>query len=147
MVSRDFDDNLIGIGTNFIDNVYQVKSVTNVSVANTMIGISTTGTGTTIVRRINTKVTGISTISFSSTNIYFDSTVHRYDSSGIGTGSGYSGTTVPDNYFGNFSWGKIELEFRSENNQFNFYGIGGIGGISTSAYVIRTVPLKYVNYK
>jgi hypothetical protein len=50
------------------------------------------------------------------------------------------------NYFGNFSWGKIQLTGRSENNEFNFYGQHGVGGISTSAYVIREIPLKSKNY-
>ena len=42
--------------------------------------------------------------------------------------------------------GKIQLTARTEENEFNFYGNVGVGGISTSAYVIRTAPLKYLDY-
>jgi hypothetical protein len=146
ITSRDTSNNVIGIGTNFIDNVYQVDSVSNVSVANTTIGIATVGSATTTIRRVFARISGISTLTFDSTNIRFDSTGFTFDSTGIGSGSGYSGGITTSNYFGNFSWGKIELTARTEENEFNFYGNSGIGGISTSAYVIRTVPLKYLNY-
>ena len=146
ITSRDTSNNVIGIGTNFIDNVYQVESVSNVSVANTTIGIATVGSATTTIRRVFARISGISTLTFDSTNIRFDSTGFTFDSTGIGSGSGYSGGITTSNYFGNFSWGKIELTARTEENEFNFYGNSGVGGISTSAYVIRTVPLKYLNY-
>jgi hypothetical protein len=120
IMSRDTSNNVIGIGTNFVDNVYQVNSVSNVSVANTTIGIATVGSATTTVRRVFARI-----------------------SSSIG----YSGGITTSNYFGNFSWGKIKLRSRTEENEFNFYGNVGVGGISTSAYAIRTVPLKYIDYK
>ena len=124
ITSKDISNNTIGIGTNFINNVYQVKSVSNVSVANTAIGIATVGTATTTVRRVNAIVSGISTIS-------------GYSGVGIGT------TTIS---FGNFSWGKIVLLGRSKENTYNFYGNVGVGGISTSGVVKRTLPLKFENY-
>jgi hypothetical protein len=66
----------------------------------------------------------------------------------ISSSIGYSGIGITtSNYFGNFSWGKIKLRSRTEENEFNFYGNVGVGGISTSAYAIRTVPLKYIDYK
>jgi len=120
ITSRDTSNNVIGIGTNFVDNVYQVESVSNVSVANTAIGIATVGSATTTVRRVFARI-----------------------SSSIG----YSGGITTSNYFGNFSWGKIDLPLRNEENEFNFYGNVGVGGISTSAYVIRTSPLRYIDYK
>jgi len=121
ITSRDTSNNIIGIGTNFINNVYQVKSVSNVSVANTAIGIATVGSATTTVRRVSAIVSGISTIS-------------GYLGVGIGT------TSIS---FGNFSWGKIELTSRSKENTYNFYGNVGVGGISTSGVVKRTLPLKF----
>jgi hypothetical protein len=124
ITSKDIDNNTIGIGTDFVNNVYQVQSVSNVSVANTAIGIATVGTATTTVRRVNAIVSGISTIS-------------GYSGVGIGT------TTLS---FGNFSWGKIVLLGRSKENTYNFYGNVGVGGISTSGVVKRTLPLKFENY-
>ena len=146
ITSRDTSNNIIGIGTNFVDNVYQVESVSNVSVANTAIGIATVGAGTTIVRRIFARISGISTVNFSSTNITFDSTTFTFDSTGIGSGSGYSGGITTSNYFGNFSWGRIELTGRTKENTYNFYGNNGVGGISTSGAVKRTLPLRFENY-
>jgi hypothetical protein len=146
ITSRDTSNNIIGIGTNFVDNVYQVESVSNVSVANTAIGIATVGAGTTIVRRILARISGISTVDFSSTNITFDSTTFTFDSTGIGSGSGYSGGITTSNYFGNFSWGRIELTGRTKENTYNFYGNNGVGGISTSGAVKRTLPLRFENY-
>lgn len=146
IISKDINNNIIGIGTNFVDNVYQVESVSNVSVANTTIGIATVGAGTTIVRRILARISGISTVTFSSSNITFDSTTFTFDSSGIGSGSGYSGGIATSNYFGNFSWGRIELTGRTKENTYNFYGNNGVGGISTSGAVKRTLPLKFQNY-
>ena len=124
ITSKDTSNNTIGIGTNFINNVYQVKSVSNVSVANTAIGIATVGTATTMVRRVSATVSGISTIS-------------GYSGVGIGT------TAIR---FGNFSWGKIELTSRTKENTYNFYGNVGVGGISTSGVVKRTNPLRFSDY-
>ena len=124
ITSKDSSGNTIGIGTNFVYNVYQVQSVSNVSVANTAIGIATVGTATTTIRRVNAIVSGISTIS-------------GYSGVGIGT------TTIS---FGNFSCGKIGLLGRSKENTYNFYGNVGVGGISTSGVVKRTLPLKFENY-
>jgi len=124
ITSKDIDNNTIGIGTDFVNNVYQVQSVSNVSVANTAIGIATVGTATTTIRRVSARVSGISTIS-------------GYSGVGIGT------TAIS---FGNFSWGKIVLLGRSKENTYNFYGNIGVGGISTSGVVKRTLPLKFENY-
>ena len=124
ITSKDSGGNTIGIGTDFVNNVYQVQSVSNVSVASTAIGIATVGTAVTTIRRVNAIVSGISTIS-------------GYSGVGIGT------TAIS---FGNFSWGKIVLLGRSKENTYNFFGNTGVGGISTSGVVKRTLPLKFENY-
>jgi len=129
---------IIGIGTQFLDNVYQVSSVQNIAV--NIIGI-----GTTHVRRVHAK-TGISTVDFSSTLITFDSTAYEFSSIGIGFGSGTFLGISTSNYFGNFSWGKIALSEPLENGTFNSYTLRGTGGITTSTLVNRTAPLKYLNY-
>jgi len=49
-------------------------------------------------------------------------------------------------FFGEFSWGKIELGGRVEASSFNAYTQKGIVGITTSAVVNRVEPLKYVGY-
>ena len=50
-------------------------------------------------------------------------------------------------FFGEFSWGKIDLGGRgSAPSAFNAYTEQGIVGITTSAVVNRVEPLKYVGY-
>jgi hypothetical protein len=113
LLSKDSSGTTIAIGTSFIDNVYQVTSVS--SVTSTILGI-----GTTVVSRVNVTVTGM--------------------------GITNSGIITTSTYFGNYSWGKINLTSRSENNEFTFYGNNGVSGITTSSLVNRSEPLKYKNY-
>ena len=62
---------------------------------------------------------------------------------------GFSGITTSD-FFGSFSWGKIEINARGESNSYNAYTLSGIGGegtgISTSTLVTRSNFLKFKNY-
>ena len=54
------------------------------------------------------------------------------------------------NFFGSFSWGRIDLTSRSGLNTYTAYTQAGIGtngtGISTSMIVQRTNKLKSKNY-
>ena len=111
--SKDNSGSTIAIGTSFVDNVYQVISVSNFT--STILGI-----GTTVVSRVNVTVTGM--------------------------GITNSGIITTSTYFGNYSWGKINLTSRSENNEFTFYGNNGVSGITSSALVNRSESLKYKNY-
>jgi hypothetical protein len=101
----------VGIGSTFLDNVYQVAAV---SIAQT----STIGFGFTYVAKV--------TVSVSSYN-------------GL-SGIGYS------NFYGEFSWGKINLSSRSKENLYGAYTNNGFTGISTGSIASRKIPLKYLNY-
>ena len=137
ITSLDTGNSTIGIGTRFVDNIYQVD--TTFITQSSVIGI-----GTTQVRRVYARISGIGTLDFSSTSIEFDSTLYTLDA--ISGGSGYLGIVTTSNYFGNYSWGKIQLSSRSELNEFNSYNQNGGSGINTSSYVIRTSPLRYAGY-
>jgi len=113
--SFDSSSNIIGVGTQYIDNVYQVSSASDVEV-------NIPGIGTTTARRIYVNC-GITSI--------FNSI-----SSGFTTSS----------YLGNYSWGKVIVSEPLINGSFNSYTLNGVGGITTSAYLNRTSPLKYLNY-
>ena len=63
--------------------------------------------------------------------------------SGVGT-VGIASTASPF-VNGDFSWGKINFDSLPKNS-YSFYGENGVTGISTSAIVTRTNPLKYLNY-
>lgn len=56
------------------------------------------------------------------------------------SGIGYS------NYYGNYSWGKIKLKYRSKSNSYNAYTKNGYSGISTGTILTRSVPLKFTKY-
>ena len=142
IVSRALGNEIVAIGKSFFDNIYQVETIQ--SVRSTIPGI-----GVTDVKRINTKISGLSTMTFSATDIFFDSTKYSFDNTGIGSGGssvGYSGIFTTSSYLGEYSWGKISLKGRSANNEYPFYGTGGIIGFTTSALVQRTNPLKSKNY-
>jgi len=144
IISRNVLNEIIGIGTVFIDNTYQVDSFED-------LNYNVVGVGTTQVRRVYTRISGVGTINFSSTNITFDSTVYTFDSIGS-VGGGYTGFVtkatpgISSIFFGEYSWGKIELTSRSGENTFNFYGNNGVTGITTSAIIQRSNSLKFKNY-
>jgi hypothetical protein len=50
------------------------------------------------------------------------------------------------NYYGNYSWGRINLKSRSKSNTYNAYTMKGYVGISTGSIINRTNPLKYRDY-
>jgi hypothetical protein len=153
--SRRSDNTIVAIGTNYLDNIYQVEDFDIIS--KQVIGI-----GTTSVSRVYARVSGlgtigltgigfsnvaISSVTFDSTAITFDSTLYTFDSSGSSSGLAYTGTILNSNYFGKYAWGKIVLSGRYESNEFDSYTSRGLSGITTSARVIRYSPLKYKNYK
>ena len=137
--SRDLDNQIIGVGTEYSDNVYQCQSYTEVT-------YNVVGVGTTTMKRVYANISGFSTVTFGEPDIYFDSTVYTFDDSGLGSGGSYTGVMTTSNYFGDFSWGRINV-IRSETpKSFTFYGSDGIGGISTSALVVRSNPLRHYGY-
>jgi len=138
--SLDIAGDTIGIGTIFVDNIYQVDTA-----ANHITG-ALTGIGTTTFRRITGKIAGVSTITFAATKAGFSSETYDFSSAGQGAGSGWSGAFTTSYYIGDFSWGKINLASRNESNEYNAYTRDGVTGISTGGFVRRTKPLKSKNY-
>ena len=147
--SLDNSYNIVAIGTSFVDNVYYVDSVEVIERVIVAPGLGgTTGVGTTSILRVFAPISGISTITFDSTNITMDSGIYTMDITSTETYSGTISTTSISNpvSFGKFSWGKISLGSRSNPNEFNFYGNNGISGITSSAVVFRQKPLRYNDY-
>ena len=139
-IGRSFDTldtsgSTVGIATSFADAVYYVSSVEDVQ-------RSVSGIGVTYLKRVFARITGISSYSFDSTAFTFDSTVIKFDTSY----SIYAGGISTSTYFGNYSWGKINLTVRNEEYQFNSYRNNGYTGITSSTLVSRTNKLKYTNY-
>ena len=105
----------VGIATQFIDSIYEVASV---SIAQTHVYISdpAVGTGLTSIARV---VVGVSTYN---------------NLSGFGTG-----------YFGDYSWGRVDISSRTGTKEFEIYN-NGLSGITTSPIVRRVNPLKSSQY-
>ena len=110
--------NTVGVGTTFADNVYFVESVSTVSIANTFIGLDTVGTAVTDVKRVQAIVTGMTTVT------------------GISTSK----------FYGNYSWGRVDLSARSSLLTFDAHTLTGSAGINTSDVLTRTQRLKFDNY-
>jgi len=125
--SVDTGGAVIGVGTQFLNNVYEVN---NFEIVQSPTGVGTTGVGigTTHLNRVFVKVTNFNT---------WSGQWPSFSGAGIQTG----------NYFGAYSWGKINLTSRSESIAYNAYTLGGTGGISTSTVVRRSESLKYKDYR
>jgi hypothetical protein len=92
-------------------------------------------------------------------NVYHASSVSIAQTSVIGVGTTYVAKVVvsiqdynelvgisSSNFFGEYSWGKVSLDNRSKNNDYNSYTLNGISGLITSTTLKRTNPLKFSNY-
>ena len=120
------DGAVIGIGTQFVNNVYEVNTFEIVQ-SPTGVASDGVGIGTTHMNRVFVKI---------AEHLDWDGQWPSFSGVGIQTG----------NYFGSYSWGKILLPSRSEENAFTAYTLGGTGGISTSPVVRRSRSLKSKQY-
>ena len=120
------DGAVIGIGTQFVNNVYEVNTF---EIVQSPIGVASDGVGigTTHMSRVFVKIAE-----------HLDWNGQWPSFSGVGIQTG--------NYFGSYSWGKILLPSRSEENTYEAYTLGGTGGISTSPVVRRSRSLKSKQY-
>jgi len=110
VTSLNFGGSIVGVGSTFLDNIYNVSAV---SIAQTTVP----GVGTTYVAKVTVSVSGYNGL----------------------TGIGSSGL------YGEYSWGRISAQYRTNPQTFTIYN-NGILGISTSPIVQRYNPLKYQNY-
>ena len=82
-------------------------------------------------------------VSFDNTSVKIDSTVYTMDRVNYEVFGGGIGTAFN---FGEYSWGKIELNSRSNAQPFDSHTGNGYSGINTSSYVRRFNQLKFKNY-
>ena len=116
-------------------------SLTSLSSGSEIVGVGTTcidnvyqvvGTATTQrnIAGVGTTTVNNITVSVLSYNGY------NFSSLGVSTQTN----------FGTYSWGKITTTARTSEQEFGAYNRNGVGGISTSPYVRRYLPLKIQNY-
>ena len=117
-------------------------SVTSLDTSNTTVGI-----GTSFIDNVYY----VSSAEFISTSVSgIDTAVKRVFVKVDDFAKGYSGINTSD-FFGSFSWGRIDVTGRTETNSYSAYTESGIGitngtGISTSTMVVRSNSLKFKNY-
>jgi hypothetical protein len=109
IISLRLDNTQIGVGTQFIDNIYQVED-------SQLVQTNVVGVGLTTVNRIFVRV------------IPFE----------------YDDIIVPNDFYGFFSWGWVDLQNRKEFLEFRSYFEDGISGIETSPVIRRVKPLRFL---
>jgi len=140
------DNSIIGIGTENIDNVFEVLS-------STILRRVILGIGVTYVTRVTTNVSDLNgydfdqhftdeniTGTFDSEATTFDDTDFTFDYQIV-----FSPSATP-RYYGTYSWGKIVGSRIQNSTSFDAYTLNGVSGLSTSAIVTRKNPLRYTNY-
>jgi hypothetical protein len=126
---------IVSVGSSFVNNVYQVISTKIVTTFIPSVGISS-------INKVTVSLSSYNNYSFTFDKlIYFDSDLITFDSIKIT----FDYNIVPTRSYGNYSWGKINTRSRKNPKEFEFYNNGSLG-ITTSAVVKRTIPLKYKNY-
>jgi len=139
VTTYDDSGNILGITTVFSDSIYRADTVTNETV--TIVGL-----GTTVVKRVMAKISGISTVNWDSSagDDKFDSTIFTFDNTAETVS--YTGIITSGLFFGNYTWGRIDLHSRSADNYFDAYGRNGYVGIKTSTVIQRTSRLRFQDY-
>ena len=132
-ISYRSDGSVIGVGTTYIDNVYQVLDY-KIEEANVA------GVGLTYVNKVLVQIDSFDNVGIGEI-LTFDSTYYSWDSD---TFSFDSQNDIISS-FANYSWGRISFSGRNVN-EFNWYGENGIG-INTSPIVRRVKPLRYKDYR
>lgn len=144
LISYDHNSGAVVAKTDsYLDSIFVVESAENVD--KQLNGITIT------VRRVYCNITPNGILDrdrFDSSLFSFDSDSTKFDSipSSQNSGPVYTGTISTSNFIGHYSWGKVILDGRIKNYSYNAYALDGYAGISTSAMVRRTIPLKYNNY-
>ena len=110
------DNEIAGVGTIHIDNIYKVHSAKNI----TGPALLSTGVGNTTLRRVTVSVDNLE---------------------GIVRPVGI-GTTINGLYYGKYSWGRLHDFVKPETNSFTAVNTDGVTGIKTGPVIIRSRDLK-----
>ena len=113
------------------------SGVTSLYQDNTILGIATQFLDTVYeVASVSTATTAVAGVGVTYVRRVTVSVSDFGDTSGIGV----------TEFYGEYSWGRINLGSRPNAQSFSAYTLNGYSGISTSSSAIRLQPLKYLNY-
>jgi hypothetical protein len=145
ITSLNNQGNVLSTGSSFVDNIYQVYDIS---------------LGTNV---ISSSIVVFDTVSFLSPSIIDTVVVVTVEENGILIVSDFSPISVTvlvesfgdidldilsaqSSYFGEYSWGKIQLTGRTKNKEYGAYTLNGVTGLTTSTILKRTNPLRSLNY-
>lgn len=143
ITSLDLDGNIIGIGTTFVDNVYQVYSTSfdskTFDTTETISGFEIYNSPGVIDEGITITIDDDSILvidEFSTTNVT------------VRVAEVYSSldSLSPTLFYADYSWSKIQTVGRRSPKTFESYNQNGVVGLTTSPIVRRINPLNYVDY-
>lgn len=143
ITSLDIDGNVLGVSTTFIDNVYQVYSV---SYLRKEFESSTTLSGTEIFNSPAIINDGITIILDDTAQIIIDEFSSTEVTVRVAEVYPAISTLAPALFHGDYSWCKITAPRRKSPKEFIAYTQNGIVGIDTSPVVKRFKPLRFFNY-
>ena len=128
----------IQTGYYFVVNNSNVGSgVTSLYQDNTVLGVTTQFLDSVYeVAAVSTATTAVAGVGITYVRRVTVSVQDLGDITGIGL----------TEFYGNYSWGRIDLGRRVDAQAFNSYTLNGSAGISTSAVITRSSPLKFQNY-
>jgi len=128
----------IQTGDYFVVNNSNIGSgVTSLYQNNTILGITTQFLDCVYeVASVSTATTAVAGVGVTYVKRVTVSVRNLGDISGIGS----------TEFYGEYSWGRVDLGTRVSAKSFTAYTLNGSSGISTSAILNRTSPLKYLDY-
>lgn len=144
LTSLTINNQPISIGNTFIDNVYQLYSLKSVGGqifgSITIFGEEKTPSPTTVEDSSTLIIDDGSTLIVDGEEISMITKVSNHNN----LESDLTNSTT--NYYGNYSWGKINAFKRLNPKSFEVYNNNGYIGINSSPVVRRSYPLKYSDY-
>jgi len=143
ITSLDLEGNVLGISTTFIDNIYQVYSV---SFLRKEFETSTTLTGTEIFNSPAIINDGVTIQLDDTARIIIDEFSVTEVTVRVSEVYPSISTLPPALFHGDYSWCKITAPRRKSPKEFIAYTENGIAGIDTSPVVKRFKPLRFFNY-
>ena len=143
ITSLDLDGNVIGIGTTYVDNIYQVYSTSfdskTFDSTDTISGFEIYNSPGVIDEGVTITIDDDSILvidEFSTTNVTVRVAEVYPSISGLS----------PSLFYADYSWSKIQTVGRKSPKSFEAYNQNGVVGITTSPIVRRFNPLNYVDY-
>lgn len=144
IVSINEDQSIVSIGNSFIDNIYKAISVEDFDniIRNSIVIFDDREFGSPLIidNSVTVTIEDTGTLTVNDfTLVKVTTVVQSYN------GLDFDEMNYDGNYFGEYSWGKINTTERINPKQFNKFD-DTLSGINSSPVVRRLNPLRFLNY-